>query len=150
MQLAIPAPNLLESETELNCVLHHVGFVVESINNTAEGFALSLGTTWDGKIFEDHLQRVKVTFLVSGKGASLELVEPCGMNSPAASFGRRGGGLHHVCYEVPALDEQLRAARSSGGIVVKPPLPAVAFEGRRIAWVFTRYKLLIEYLERKK
>jgi hypothetical protein len=33
--------------------------------------------------------------------------------------------------------------------VVKNPLPAVAFGGRRIAWVYTPEKLLVEYLERQ-
>jgi len=60
----------------------------------------------------------------------------------------RGGGLHHICYEVDSLDSQVRASRAAGCLVVKNPLPAVAFGGRRIAWVYTPEKLLVEYLER--
>jgi methylmalonyl-CoA/ethylmalonyl-CoA epimerase len=61
---------------------------------------------------------------------------------------KRGGGLHHLCYEIEDLENQLALSRAQGGLVVKPPLPAVAFAGRRIAWVYTRNKLLLEYLER--
>jgi methylmalonyl-CoA/ethylmalonyl-CoA epimerase len=56
--------------------------------------------------------------------------------------------LHHLCYEIEDLENQLALSRAQGGLVVKPPLPAVAFAGRRIAWVYTRNKLLLEYLER--
>jgi methylmalonyl-CoA/ethylmalonyl-CoA epimerase len=62
---------------------------------------------------------------------------------------KRGGGLHHLCYEIDNLEEQLALSRTRGGIVVRPPLPAVAFEGRRIAWVYTKNKLLLEFLERQ-
>jgi len=32
-------------------------------------------------------------------------------------------------------------------VIVSPPLPAAAFDGRRIAWVVTKDKLLLEFLE---
>jgi hypothetical protein len=34
-------------------------------------------------------------------------------------------------------------------VVIRPPKPAVAFGGRRIAWMVTRERLVIEYLERR-
>ena len=75
-------------------------------------------------------------------------MEPAGENAPVQAFVKRGGGLHHVCYEVENLEEALTRARDVGGLITRPPLPAVAFAGRRIAWVYTKSKLLIEYLER--
>ena len=72
---------------------------------------------------------------------------PVGKDSPVGKFLERGGGLHHVCYQVRNLEEQLRLSREKGALVVREPAPAVAFAGRRIAWVFTKAKLLIEYLE---
>jgi len=130
--------------------LDHVGFVVASIRDVAPGFAESTGTTWSGEIIHDPLQQVNVTFLRASlpHDPSVELVEPVGPDSPVVRFLERGGGLHHVCYEVPILETQLTLSRSCGGLVVRPPLPAVAFGGRRIAWVYTRQKLLIEFLER--
>jgi methylmalonyl-CoA/ethylmalonyl-CoA epimerase len=128
--------------------LHHIGFVVQSIARTAEGFANAIGAHWDAKVIHDPLQQVRVTFLSRGASAPLlELIEPAAPKSPVAGFVAAGGGLHHLCYEVTSLDDELRCARSVGSLVVKKPLPAVAFGGRRIAWVFTRQKLLLEYLE---
>jgi methylmalonyl-CoA/ethylmalonyl-CoA epimerase len=130
--------------------LHHVGFVVSSIQNEADRFATSIDASWDGKIFFDPLQKVKVTFLRTEcrEDALVELVEPAGMDSPVVHFLERGGGLHHLCYEVTNLDSHLAKMRAKGAVIVRPPLPSVAFDGRRISWIVTRQKLLLEFLER--
>jgi hypothetical protein len=68
--------------------LHHFGFVLNSIQDSAESFSRSLGATWDGNIAFDPIQKVRVTFL---KGAHthdslIELVEPAGPESPVTRF----------------------------------------------------------------
>lgn len=139
----VDTSNLLEGAT-----LHHIGFVVQSIAGTANGFASAIGARWDAKVTYDPLQQVRVTFLSRDTpGPLIELVEPAEPKSPVSNFVSAGGGLHHLCYEVISLDDELRRARSLGNLVVKRPLPAVVFGGRRIAWVFTKQKLLLEYLE---
>jgi len=131
--------------------LHHIGFVVTSIDETAGDFAESVDGKWDGVIIHDPLQRVRVTFIRPAnreQSVMFELVEPASEDSPVNNFLRRGGGLHHVCFEVLQLDAELESVRSRGGLTARPPQPAVAFSGRRIAWVYTRRKLLVEYLEK--
>jgi len=135
---------------ENRLALHHVGYVVASIDATAAGLARSLALDWDGRIVHDLLQTVYVSFLypkVPGN-AVIELVQPEGSESTVAKFLHRGGGLHHFCYEVDCLDKQLRWARSNRDLIARQPMPAAAFDGRRIAWVYTRSRLLVEYLER--
>lgn len=129
---------------------HHVGYVVSSIAKVGHAFARSLGAEWDGVIIHDPLQEARVTFMRCGgpETPAVELVEPAGEKSPLHKVVAKGGGLHHICYEVDSLDVQLSQSRSAGCLIVKDPLPAVAFGGRRIAWVYTRQKLLVEYLER--
>ncbi len=129
---------------------HHAGFVVASIANSIRGFAAVLQCDWDEQVFHDPNQRVRVTFLKSRHGGDplWELVEPADTESPVHAFAAKGGGLHHVCYVVDNLAEALAGARSLGALITKQPAPAVAFGGRNIAWVYTRNKLLIEYLER--
>lgn len=131
--------------------LHHVGFVVSSIEDCAESFAASLGATWDGNIFADPIQKVRVTFFQAPNPSepSVELVEPGAAESPVSRFlQQRGGGLHHLCYEVDDLEAHLKSCKATGVIVVRQPVPAVAFGGRRIAWGITKKKLLIEFLEK--
>jgi methylmalonyl-CoA/ethylmalonyl-CoA epimerase len=128
-----------------------VGFVVPSIAALATSFARSLAAEWDGRVFQDPWQKVKVAFLATRPGDPLiELVEPDSPDSPVAGFLRdKGGGMHHVCFEVQDVERQLSEMRGRGALIAKRPKPAVAFEGRRIAWVLTPEKLLVEYLERR-
>jgi methylmalonyl-CoA/ethylmalonyl-CoA epimerase len=129
---------------------HHLGFVVSSISNSVQGFAGILQAEWDEQVFHDLNQRVRVTFLKSRQAGDpiWELIEPADEQSPVHSFAAKGGGLHHVCYVVDNLEQALANARSMGALITRQPMPAVAFGGRRIAWIYTRNRLLIEYLER--
>ena len=130
--------------------LHHVGFAVRSIQDCGSSFAQALGATWDGKITFDPIQKVRVTFFEGRNSADplIELVEPGADDSPVTRFLERGGGLHHLCYEVNDLEKHLEFCKSVGNTIIRPPVPAVAFGGRRIAWAVTRKKLLVEFLER--
>jgi methylmalonyl-CoA/ethylmalonyl-CoA epimerase len=129
--------------------LHHVGYVVQSIPACVEGFARSLNTQWDGKVYTDPHQSAAVTFLYPGApgNPAIELVEPLGEHAPTRRFLQKGGGLHHVCYEVPNLAATLASWTDPDVRVVRQPLPAVAFGTRPIAWAYTRYGLLVELLE---
>jgi len=129
--------------------LHHIGFVLASIQESAESFAHSLGTTWDGNIIYDPLQMVRVTFLRvdHANDTLIELVEPEGPSSPVAKFLKHRGGLHHACYEIKDLDAHLAFCKSVGTILIRPPTPAIAFGGRRIAWTLNKNRLLLEFLE---
>ena len=130
--------------------LHHIGFVVSSIRESGESFARSLCATWDGNIIFDPIQKVRVSFLQGRNPTApmLELVEAGGPESPVSRFLERGGGLHHLCYEVEDLESHLKLSKSLDIIMIRPPVPAVAFGGRRIAWAITKKKLLLEFLER--
>lgn len=129
--------------------LDHFGFVVADIEAGVAGFTKSLAASWDGRIFQDPLQKVKVTFLETGPGdARIELVQPDAEDSPVSRFLReKGGGFHHACYEVENLERQMAEMKSQGALIARRPHPAVAFEGRRIAWMLTAEKLLVELLE---
>ena len=128
---------------------HHVGYVVASIIEAAPQFQKSLALDWDGEIVHDPLQIVRVSFLpaILADRTTIELVEPAGPRSPVKKFLDCGGGLHHVCYEVSDLAAQIEASKAAGDTMVRPPMPAKAFGGRKIAWFLTPNKLLVEYLQ---
>jgi methylmalonyl-CoA/ethylmalonyl-CoA epimerase len=130
--------------------LHHIGCVVDSIENRIESFRAGLGVRSVPEIFEDPIQRSRVALLdLPASGAvQLELVEPAASDSPVARFLQKGGGLHHLCYEVDDLQAQIQWMKSQRAVLIRSPKPAIAFGGRRIAWMRTADSLLIEYLER--
>jgi glyoxalase/bleomycin resistance protein/dioxygenase superfamily protein len=61
---------------------------------------------------------------------------------------RRGVRVYHEAYEVADLEAALRRLVEGGNVVVRPALPAVAFDGRRIAFVMLSNMGLVEVIER--
>jgi methylmalonyl-CoA/ethylmalonyl-CoA epimerase len=131
--------------------LHHVGYVVADAAEALPQWVASLEPQWVSEIFHDPLQKVNVVFLqpAAEDGVQVELVAPAGEGSPVAPFLAKGGGLHHLCYEVDSLEDRIATMKRRGAVVIRPPKPAVAFGGRRIAWMVTRERLVLEYVERR-
>lgn len=128
--------------------LHHVGYVVASIDHAISSFVKSVNGSWNGSVFHDPIQKVRVTFIdTPGTTVQIELVEPADDVSPVRAFLGSGGGLHHLCYEVYDCERTLRLIRERDGMIVRRAKPAVAFGGRKIAWAITAEKLLVELVE---
>jgi methylmalonyl-CoA/ethylmalonyl-CoA epimerase len=82
--------------------VHHIGIVVENIDEAKkpyeEVFGLEVVEKFDVEPFA-----AKVAFLPL-KNTYIELVEPVNPEDGLGKFLKRGGGMHHVCYEVEDLD----------------------------------------------
>lgn len=120
-----------------DATLHHVGLVVASIEAVAP----------DKEVIFDPVQKVKVSF-VSLQGVPVELIEPQGEDSPVMQSLRKGTKLVHFCYQVGDLEASLEQCAKEGFRCIARPVPAVAFDQRRIAWVFHRVFGLFELVER--
>jgi methylmalonyl-CoA/ethylmalonyl-CoA epimerase len=100
--------------------------------------------------FDDPLQQVRVCFLAKGAGdvAEIELIEPTSEDSPVQSMVTNNkGGAYHLCFETEDIEAALRHAMEHGCVVVSQPTPAVAFQGRRIAWIYAPSRQLFELVE---
>lgn len=127
-----------------------MGVVVKKIEKAASLYEELLGCRRISKIAIDKNQGVRILFVSTGGSVALELLEPLSAHSPVNDFLNKGGKFHHLCYEVDNIETTLERTRKKGALIVRPPVPAVAFGGRRIAWIFTPDESLIEFLERKK
>ncbi len=130
--------------------MHHIGLAVPELEPAAEFLTSFFGYRVVSGPFDDPIQRVRVLFLAisDGGGAELELVAPLTEDSPIASMLKRsGGGTYHTCFETRDLEGALRDAAEKGCVVVSAPAPAVAFGGRKIAWIYTPSRQLFELLE---
>jgi len=138
---------------DLDFKLLHVGVAVPTLGPTTELLSDLLGYKIVAGPFEDPVQKVEVIFLAKSDKdvAEIELIAPLNQDSPIQStLNKSGGGAYHLCFETSALVEALDHARHSGCIVVAEPAPAVAFQGRRIAWIYTRSRQLFELVEAAK
>lgn len=132
----------------LRPALHHVGYLVKDIAAAAEHYCDLLGYRVESAIIEDPGQTAYVQFLRQPGSASwLELIAPNGGQSKLGNALAKGVLLHHLCYEVADMDEACRYFRAKGCFPVGAPLPAAAFEGRRIAWFMDARRFLFELLE---
>lgn len=132
--------------------LLHVGVAVPSLGQTTEMFASLLGYKVVSGPFSDPIQKVEVVFLAKSEKdvAEIELVAPLSEDSPIQSMLKKGGGgAYHLCFETSDMEGALNHAKINGCIIVALPVPAVAYRGRRIAWIYTRSRQLVELVEAK-
>jgi methylmalonyl-CoA epimerase len=128
--------------------LHHVAYVTRDVDHKAAQLASLLGFRTAGPAVIDPAQGVRIQFMETGDSGLLELLEPYGEKSPVQRHLDKGGGLYHLCFEVDDLDGTLQRLRDTGeAIVVREPVPAPAIEHRRVAFVVTTSRDLIEFVE---
>jgi len=127
----------------------HLGVAVAKLDGAIDTYTNILGYKLLSDIFDDPIQKVSVCFLGTDNpgDAMIELVAPLTDDSPVKGFLARGGGAYHMCFGASRLDDALAEAIAKGCLLIRQPVPAVAFGGRRIAWVYTPTRQLIELLE---
>jgi len=129
---------------------HHIGVAVAELEKSQTIFESLFGYNLVSGPFEDPIQRVRVCFLKmkDGGGQLLELVAPLDGESPINSYLRKGVGGYHICYETSDLENAMQEGRSAGCVPLGDPVRAIAFDNRRIAWLYTPGRFLVELLER--
>lgn len=131
--------------------LHHIGVVVPSIQDSIG--ELKKYMTFQSTSLPTPVgsQKVNVCLLKIGE-PFLELIEPISQDSPIAEFASSGGGIHHLCFEVDDIQNELDEMERKGATVLVKPVRG--FDERHIAFVDLNMKNtkcgLIELLEIKK
>lgn len=115
---------------------HHLGIVVRSIKDVSP----------QSVPIADPIQQVAVAF-VCVNGLSVELIEPCGEQSPVLRSLNEGVKLLHVCYVVPDLPVGIGISRKHGFHCIRQPVPARAFGNAKITWMYSNRYGLFELLE---
>jgi len=128
--------------------LHHVGILVSDIKTECARFVKRYGYVIESEVIEDRKQTACVRFIrQAGALFWLELITPNGPDSKLINGLKRGGGLHHLCYEVDDLARVTQNLSEDGMMMISEPVLAEAFPGRRIAWFIGQDRILIEVLE---
>jgi methylmalonyl-CoA/ethylmalonyl-CoA epimerase len=102
--------------------LNHVGVATPSIEKSVAVYRDMLGATTIHEAFDLPPQGVRVCF-VDLPNSQIELIEPLGENSPLHGFLAKNpaGGQHHVCFEVPDIQEAAAGMAAKGAKVLGEP-----------------------------
>ncbi len=88
--------------------LNHIGVATPSIADSVAYYREVMGAEQICEPFDMPEQGVKVCFVDTPNGGTqIELIEPLSEASPIHGFLEKNplGGQHHLCYEVPDIDE---------------------------------------------
>ncbi len=113
--------------------IDHLGIAVRSLEESLTFYRDVLGLTVSGTHRVDD-QGVTVAMLPVGD-TRVELLEPFSEETVVGRFiGKRGEGLHHICYEVEDLDSKLEELRSRG-VRLLDGYPRRGAEGKLVAFL---------------
>ena len=128
--------------------LHHIGIVVKNIQE-------SLGELTKFLNFESTTvptlvgsQKVNVCFLKTNN-VYIELIEPAEENSPILTFVAKGGGFHHICFEVDDIHKAIVELKENNITVIYNE-PKVGAEGYLVTFIHPKSTggVLVELAEK--
>lgn len=129
-----------------NMRLHHIGVITGKLEASTL-FYESLGYSSSG-IYVDSIQKARIVLMQRGNDPIIELITPNSPDSPAAGWIQRiQAGPYHICFEVVDLDAAITFLRGQLLSQILGPVPAVAFNMRRVVFLWSSKSGLMELLE---
>ena len=126
----------------------HIGLFVANLADGRKSLSSIIPIAEYSDEIEDANLKVKVQFAIDYSGISYELVAPFGDNNPVTQMLISGKAvLNHVAYKVENFEDKISELRTSGAIPLGVPARAVAFNGKRVVFLLTPLKFIIELIE---
>ena len=112
--------------------INHIGIVVADIDEAMKFWRDAMGIELS-HIEDVPSQKSQVAFLPVGE-SEVELVKPTSDDSGAAKFlQERGGGMHHLCFEVADIAAKLVDLKGKGiRLINEEP---IVLPGRKMAFI---------------
>lgn len=122
--------------------IHHVGYVVEDIENFKNSFVhMNLVNS-----IVDVLQDAKIELLTIGCGSFIELIQPLSPRAFTWNFMKKNKqALHHICYEGYSLKEVEQLLTETKMVKIRGPMPAILFD-RDVIFAMTRTRAIVEFI----
>jgi methylmalonyl-CoA/ethylmalonyl-CoA epimerase len=112
--------------------INHIAIAVADIDGALSFWRDALGLVVD-HIEDVPSQKAVVGFLPCGD-SEIELVKPTAEDTGVAKFlAERGGGMHHLCFEVNDIEALLLQLKNDGVRLINET--AMELPGRKIAFV---------------
>ena len=115
--------------------LNHIAIAVPDIEKASFIWTNALGANITStQSLPEH--GVKVVFIES-PNTKVELLEPLTNQSPISKFLEKNpnGGMHHICYEVPNLENAAKKLKSVGAKILGDGLPKTGAHGNPVIFL---------------
>lgn len=125
--------------------IDHIGYAVKNIDRAKKSMS-ALGYTFEPTI-EDHDRNIYICF-GDLDGYRVELVAPIGEGSPVDThLSKIGPTPYHICYRSSSIEEDIERLKANRFKVSIPLAPAIAFNNKRVVFLYSLSVGLIEIVE---
>ena len=128
----------------MSLAMHHFGIVVPNIERYLASSFWSLDTAPVADPIQDA--RLCLAVLPGSSGPYIELIEPLSDKSPTFNALQRGTRYHHICFAAPSCEAADKVIAEQRMMPVTGWVPAVLFGGRKVRFVYSRNRELMEFL----
>lgn len=128
-------------------IVHHYGFLTKNIEKSLRAFE-KLGYEKTSDLINDVQRGIDILFIESKNNQVIELVSPNQTESVVNSVMKSHvNSIYHICYIVKSLELSIESLSKENFVLIDPPKPAVAFNGKKVAFMMSRHTGIIELLE---
>ena len=125
--------------------IDHIGYAVRNIENAKMGMKV-LGFVFKDVIV-DATRNIYICFGENDK-CRVELIAPLSEGSPVdVQLAKMGPTPYHICYKSEHIEDDIARLEKNRFKVTIPLAPAVAFDGKRVAFLYSLEVGLIEIVE---
>lgn len=127
---------------------NHIGVFVESLEFGRLHLSSILEIKKWSEPIMDETQGVIVQFGYCSSNICYELIAPNADINPVSKVLKDGKGiLNHIAYKVDNIDKTIRHLESLNSILISGPVEAKAFSNKKIAFLFTPLRFIVELIE---
>lgn len=126
--------------------IDHIGYAVKNIEKAKPHFE-TLGFSFE-ETFTDNDRNIYICFGNNGE-YRIELIQPIGSGeSPVDMVLKNNGPMpYHICYITSDIEKEIETLNKKHFIVSSLPAKAVAFGGKRVAFLYNAKIGIIELVE---
>lgn len=126
--------------------INHIGYLVKDFAKAKAEF-IKLGYKTVSNDTHDTIRLVDICF-IERDGYVIELVSPYDKTSVVTGMIKKYKNMpYHICYETKDFDNEIKRFIQNGYVQMEEPLPAPAFESKRVVFLFNLQVGIIELLD---
>jgi len=129
--------------------IDHIGIVVKDIKKAVNLYKEVYKLELKSEIIYDSTQHVMLAMMQTANTFQVELIQPIDNKSPSFDFLNKGGGIHHLCFQVENINDSISELTTQKHLLFKKPVRASLLGNHKIAFLYSKEnKQIIELVEK--